>query len=200
MKHVLLITVFIISSTLNVLATAQYPDKIIYHGTAYNLHTNPLEPYFEKNPEKKPKSGTMSTALWRGYVATFLVTNQVMQLKDVQIEVHVEKEEGKYPYEWKSVVNKVVPENGPLKIDWFTGILVLPYGELVNYVHMGYGSTYENYILLEVKEGKITGKREFDYKQYETFKAKQFAEYKKDQRIQRVIRETEKRRMGNRGN
>ena len=37
---------------LNVFATAQYPDKIIYNGKEYSLHSNPLEAYFEKNPNE----------------------------------------------------------------------------------------------------------------------------------------------------
>ena len=49
--------------------TAQYPDKITYNGTEYSLNSNPLEPYFEKNPENRPDM--VSTALWRGYVGHF---------------------------------------------------------------------------------------------------------------------------------
>lgn len=36
---------------LNVQATAQYPDKIIYEGGEYDLHTNPMDVYFRKHPE-----------------------------------------------------------------------------------------------------------------------------------------------------
>lgn len=179
MKSLILIIAFLTSVTVSVFATAQYPDKIIYEGKEYDLHTNPLEPYFETHPDKKPDDGVVSSALWRGYVATFLITNQTMQLKDIEIQIHVEKEDGDWPYEWKSEMSKVQSKGKTLNIDWFTGILVLPHGEIVNYVHMGYGSTYENYILLEVKSGRVTGKREFDYKQYEAFREKQFAEYKK---------------------
>ena len=60
---------------INAFATAQYPDKIIYNGKEYDLHSNPLEEYFQKNPDKKPKATMISTALWRGYVATFEIKN-----------------------------------------------------------------------------------------------------------------------------
>lgn len=185
---ILAITVFA-SITINTFATAQAPDKIIYKGKEYSLHTNPLEPYFEKHPDKKPKIKSTSSGCWRGYIATFTITNQVMILEDIEIMVYVEKEEGELPFERKSVVSEVIPKNKTLEIDWFTGVLVLPYGELVNYVHMGYGSTYESYILLEVKAGKVTGKRKFDYKQYETFKAKQFDEYKKTVEYKKAFKE-----------
>jgi len=46
--------------------TSQTPDKIIYKGQEYALNTNPLEIYFLKNPDLRPKSEIMSTGLWRG--------------------------------------------------------------------------------------------------------------------------------------
>ena len=179
--------------TSSALATAQYPDKIMYEGKEYSLHTNPMEAYFKKHPDKKPQEGVMSTALWRGYVATFVITNQVMQLKNVEIQIHVEKEKGEYPYEWKSVITDIVPQNKTLTVDWFTGILVLPYGELVNYVHMGYGSTYSNYILIEVKKGEVTGKRDLNHKEYEQFRNKQFEAFKKTDEYKKTIKDMDEK-------
>ncbi len=61
--------VLVLFLAVDTFATAQQPDKIIYNGTTYDLHSNPLEAYFEKNPDKKSKSSVISSALWRGYVA-----------------------------------------------------------------------------------------------------------------------------------
>jgi len=179
-------------SICSALATAQISDKIFYGGKEYSLHTNPMEDYFSKHPDKKPKDGDMSTALWRGYVATFEFRERKLVLKDIEIEVPVEKEREEYPYEWKSVLYTVVPKGKTLQIDWFTGILVLPFGEMINYVHMGYGSTFSNYILLEIKEGILTGNREFDYKQCEAFKEKQFQAYKKTIEYKKQVEEMRK--------
>ena len=44
---------------------------------------------------------------------------------------------------------------------------------------MGYGSTYENYILIEIEKGKSTKSKELNFKEYENFKEKQFEVYKK---------------------
>jgi hypothetical protein len=57
--------------------------------------------------------------------------------------------------------------------------LVLPHGKLVNYVHMGYASTYENYILLEIDGGNLKKEKKFNYKDYEAFKSRQFEAFKK---------------------
>lgn len=166
-------------SASSALATAQYPDKIVYKGKEYDLYTNPMEPYFKEHPDKRPRGGLMSTALWRGYVATFEFRNNTLVLKDIGIRAHVKTKDGKQDYGWKSVKDEIIPEGNSLLIDWFTGILVLPHGKLVKYVHMGYGSTYSDYIILEVKKGKLTDKRAFNHKQYEEFKEKQYQAYKK---------------------
>lgn len=52
LKIAIILSVILLCSV-NLLATAQYPDKIIYNGKEYMLHSNPMEEYFEKNPEKK---------------------------------------------------------------------------------------------------------------------------------------------------
>ena len=57
---------------------------------------------------------------------------------------------------------------------------------------MGYGSTFSNYILLEVREGKLTGKRNYDHEQYEEFKEKQFQAYKKTEAYRKLVAELKK--------
>jgi len=175
------------------LATAQMPDKIFYNGQEYALHSNPMEDYFEKFPDKKPKTGMVSSALWRGYVATFEISDGALVLKDIQAEVP-KKDSGKsFDTEWKSFLSDIAPDNKRLKIDWFTGILVLPYGKLINYVHMGYGSTFENYILLEINNGDFKQSREFNHKEYEKFKERQFEAFKKTGEYKKLYDDLKKR-------
>ncbi|MEQ1923347.1 MAG: hypothetical protein ABL952_12645 [Pyrinomonadaceae bacterium] len=172
------------------LATAQYPDKIVYNGITYSLYSNPMEAYFEKNPGKKPKGEVGSSALWRGYVATFEIVNGSVHLKDIEIRVREDK--SKSITGFKSVLEEVVEPGKTLKIDWFSGILVLPEGKLINYVHMGYESTYEKYILLAVEKSNFTSERRFDDKEYEVFKQKQFEEFKKTPAYKKAIDEITK--------
>ena len=175
-----------------VLATAQFPDRITYKGEEYALHTNPMEAFFEKHPEKKPKTETMCTALWRGYIAWFAVTNGVLQLEDIKIQVPVKKDDSSFDDEFKSVLKDVCPDGKPLVIDWFSGILVLPYGELKNYIHMGYASTYENYILLEVSEGKIGREKRLNADEYDEFREKQFKAFRKTDDYNKMVEEMKK--------
>ena len=193
LNRLALLAVILLAFSLTVLATAQYPDKIFYEGKEYMLHSNPMEAYFQKFPDKKPSGGIISSALWRGYVATFEITDGVLRLKD--IEIRVDKSGSKsFDPEWKSVIETIVPKGEVLKIDWFTGLLVLPHGEVVNYVHMGYGSTYEKYVLLEITKGILGRSKRFDYKEYEKFKDRQFAEFKKTDEYKKLVDDMKKDR------
>jgi hypothetical protein len=191
MKTMITAVFFTLIAASTVYATAQVPDRISYDGKEYALHTNPLEPYFFKQPDKRPK-GSVTSALWRGYVATFEVKDNSLLLKDIDILVYEEIKDGKGEYKLRSVKDSLVPKGQVLQIDWFTGILVLPYGKLVNYVHMGYGSTYSDYILLEIKSGKLTGERKLDGKQYKAFKERQFQAFKKTEAYKEQVAELKK--------
>lgn len=165
----------------DVFATAQIPDRLIYEGKSYHLHNNPLEVYFKEHPRKRPEGEVTSTALWRGYIATFEIQDQVLVLKDLQIEVY-EHQEGKE--EWmpnttlKSVLKEVFPEEEAFKIDWCTEVLILPSGKLIKYVHHAYASTFEEYVLLEMKGGILTQSKAFDTAGYLAFKKQQLERFK----------------------
>jgi len=87
MRTILLTAIFLIV-TICIFATGQISDKIIYKGQEYSLNTNPLESFFKKNPDLKPKPDIMSTALWRGYIATFEIQKDQLFVKDIIIEVN----------------------------------------------------------------------------------------------------------------
>lgn len=178
MTRLLLTIILTLFSGLKVFATAQFPDKINYNGNEYNLNSNPLEVYFEKNPNKRPKSEVRSSALWRGYVATFEIIDNQLFLKDIEIQYRDTTSKGSNNSNWKSVLNEVFADQKNIQVDWYTGLLVLPQGKVVNYVHMGYGSTYQHYTILELNKGVLTQEKQFKRKAYEKFKEKQFQVFK----------------------
>lgn len=183
------LTLFLV---LNVFATTQHPDKIIYNGEKHRLHSNPLEVYFEKYPDKRPQSDITSTALWRGYIATFNVIDNQLFLKDIEIQYQDTTCEESDNFKWKSVINEVFPNQKDIKIDWLTGLLVMPHGKLVNYVQMGYGSTYEEYILLEIDKGDLKKEMKFNCNEYEKFKERQFQAFKQTDEYIRIKTELQK--------
>ncbi len=170
--------------------TAQAPDKIWYEGKLYDMQTNPMEPYFAKNPDKKPKTEVWSSGLRRGYVATFEMSNGGLYLRD--IEIMIPNPSQVFENRFKSVLGEVVPDGQRLKIDWFNGLLVLPHGKPVSYVHGGYLSTFENYVLIEIVAGDFKKARTFNNKGYEAFKDRQFAEFKKTDDYKKLVNDLKK--------
>jgi len=141
--------------------TAQIPDKIIYKGQEHWLHTNLMEIYFAEYPDKRPR-GSMSTALRRGHVATFEIKKDgLLYLNDVKTGI------SGAPH-WKSVINEIFPNHKVIKIDW-TGTLVLPSGELVRYVHLGYASSFEYYTLLEIENGILINEKRLELEEYREY-------------------------------
>jgi len=168
--------------------TAQIPDKIIFEGKTYRLHSNPLEIYFEKHSDQRPQGGIMSTALWRGYVATYTIENDELIVKDIEIQIS-EEVNGKYTYSWKSVIDEVFANMEDRKVTWYSGILILPHGRIKNYVHMGYGSIYSKYILLEVEQGNLKEHRKYKGREFVKFKDRQFEVYKQSDEYKETVAE-----------
>lgn len=180
MKKLILISFVVFSfgfSKVESLFTAQYPDLIKFKGTEYSLNTNPLEPYFKKNPDKRPQ--WPSTALYRGYIGHFEIIDSTLLLTDISQPRRVKDKDGKTSFKNISIKKRIFPGIDTMKIDWYSGILILPYGERVKYVHSGYASEYSNYILLEIKNGKFKSDKNYTHKEFLRFKKRQFNEFKK---------------------
>ncbi len=178
---------FGISNAENIV-TAQYPDKITYNGTEYNLNSNPLEPYFDKNPENRPDM--VSTALWRGYVGYFEIIDNELYLTDMKRPIgSYTDEDGNYQQKWVSIYRMYFPRQDKVKIDWFSGILILPHGKMVEYVHQGYASTYSKYWLLEIENGTFNEARKYDNKEFVKFKKRQFEVFEKTEEYRKLYAE-----------
>jgi hypothetical protein len=195
MKKLLVLTLVAVVAGCYLLlnATAQRSDNLRIDGKEYAIFTNPLEPYLRENPDKLPKSEVVSTNLWRGYVATWEVKNQALLLADVEILQSVSKPgESGFLTELKSVIGQMFPGEKEVMARWFSGNIIVPDGKLVQYVHMGYASTYEKYILLRVEKGAVTRQRKTDVEGFIKFRDAQFKAYKKTEEYRKALAETSK--------
>ena len=172
----------------NVFATGQTPDYIAFEGETYALHyTNPLEDYFDKHPDKAPTS--TSTADWRGYVATFGVTNRTLVLKEIEREVSSKKrDDGVMISTYKSIKEDLFPNAGDLPIEWFSEVIVLPRGEL----ETDHGRTHSNYILIEFTNGRITETKRLNTEEYDKIRTRQFFAFQKTDEYKKVAEEIKK--------
>jgi len=93
------------------------------------------------------------TANWRGYVGTWEIIEAegAERLYLVGIEAHKD-------YETILTLPDLFPGFDKVFAHWFTGELRCPQGSLVEYVHMGYASTYEYELFLEFKQGVLVHK------------------------------------------
>src|SRR5690606_11721173 len=121
----------------------------------------------------------VSTALWRGYVGHFEIIENELYLTDRKRPVGYRDDDGNFQEKWVSIYRMYFPRQEKVKIDWFSGILILPHGKMVQYVHQGYASTYSKYLLLEIENGKFNEAREYEVEEFIEFKRRQFNEYRK---------------------
>jgi len=174
-----------------VLGTPQMPDNIFYKGKKYCLlHNFPMDSYFKKYPEKHPrKDFYISTALKRGYLATFEIKENQLYVKDIESRIQGTKidEKGKVVPNFKSVMNEVFPNKKLVKINWVTGLFVLPVEKANLNVAYGDYPIYENYIILEIEKGILIREKELTHEEYVTFKKKQFEAFKKTEEYEKLI-------------
>ena len=126
--------------------TAQSPERIVYMGKRLSMCTEPLEDYFSKGGIR-PSLRRSSTALWRRYIGSWEIENDRLYLTDLDGWL----EDG------TRVTAGMIFPGFPDKVfaQWYSGQLRIPEGELLEYVHMGYGSSYERDLLLEVRDGVV---------------------------------------------
>ncbi|HET8773008.1 MAG TPA: hypothetical protein VFP80_04425 [Thermoanaerobaculia bacterium] len=161
-------------------ATAQSPDLLEMDGKTYRIHTNPLAPFLAANPGRLPKPAIISTGLWRGYIATWAVHENRLLLKDVRMltkaAMDSKADESK---RYRSVLKEMFGDGAPQPTAWFTGHLIVPMGELVDYVHMGYGSTYSSYLVLTIVQGELRERRKLSAEAFLKFRRTQYAAYRR---------------------
>ena len=134
--------------SLNIFATAQIPDFLKYNDKTYRMHTNPLDTYFSKeNPPPKDFGKYRSAACWRGYVAFWKIENGYLYLEKVL--------EGDNHGPSIPLTKLFKDARGSVKATWYSGIITIPKGKQLKYVHMGYRSKYEKELKMTFDKGKL---------------------------------------------
>ncbi|MBA6231991.1 MULTISPECIES: hypothetical protein [unclassified Colwellia] len=164
------------------LATAQIPDAIEISDVKYSLNTNPLEKYLTEVKWEKPENASISSANWRGYLAVWKVEAGNLLLTDMTISVPSETE--KHRYDNVSILKSVFPNQKEILAAWYSGALIVPYGEMTNYVHMGYGSSYESYIVLRINNGVVIEHLVMVAAEFEKYKHRKFQTFKETKKFQ----------------
>lgn len=193
MKNSFLTTLTIFFCLLNISlasATAQIPDYLIRGKDTIAIQSNPLEPYFEKNPIKQGIITSVSSGLWRGYIAYFKFENKKLVVENIYKRDHFKDENGDYHERLISIYYDVFGEKLNFECSFFSGVLICPIGKIIQYVHMGYSSIYERYNLIEVNEGIYIKEKEFTHNEFMDLKIKYFEKFKKTEEYKKILEET----------
>jgi len=156
----------------DVFASEQFPDIIKHRGKNYNLMVFPMEYYFQKTSQKQQQ--WRNSALVRGYRATFeIIRNElwVIDMEDIQ-------DVDRGTVIWKSIIRNRLNGKSRMKLDWFTGVLILPNGKMVEYVNMNY-QTYEHYILIKIENGNYIRELDITFERYNEYQKAQYEAYRK---------------------
>lgn len=127
--------------------TAQAHERLIIDGEETSMAFCPPLPeghprIAQAGPDEACASDSFvfSTACWRRYVGTW------------------EIREGRFYLVGIEGIYKLLGDD-PLLADWFTGVLRVPRGEMLQYVHMGFGSVFEEELHIKIEEGIVTRSR-----------------------------------------
>lgn len=187
MKKLILILCLIFTYSFHLFATVQIPDRIIYKGKEYNLVDEYprflLEDYFLNYLDEKPDILLYppSTALWRGYIAVFELHEGELYIKQILIK----DRNSVVDNEWKNVLAEIFPGKVKVKMDWYTGVLVIPTGKKKP---NSYSHECSSYTLLEVTNGNIETEKNFTRKEFKKFKKKQFKVFKETEAYKQKIK------------
>ncbi len=123
--------------------TAQVHEILTLEGTETSMAFCPPLP--KNNPrliESVEKQGII-TACWRGYVGSWEIKNGKFFLNGVR---------GKYQ----------LSDGPPILADWFTGVIKIPKGDILRYVHGGFETVYEQELHIVIKDGFVVEKTAID--------------------------------------
>ena len=152
--------------------TAQTSDSLKLEGKRYSLFAKPLGSYFEKHPPQ-PNFVAKNTVNWSGYTASWEIRDDQLYLIGLSGAICTrEPHEGGKKSSWCPVGHHgpcVIEEVGlgdlfdspaeKILADWVTDEFRLPAGKMVEYVHAGFGSKFERYLMINIENGVVNGTR-----------------------------------------
>jgi hypothetical protein len=121
--------------------TAQTGEKVFYNGEEYFMANEPLTPILM---EKSIKFFFQSTNCYRGYYGTWEIDGDKLYLIGIKGIIHGQGEVG---------LDFLFPGQEKVFADWVTEQIRLPKGKILEYVHSGYSSVFEEDIFLDFENG-----------------------------------------------
>ena len=133
--------------------TAQFTERLLLRGEKLALCTEPLAPYLESDANQITFDAETS-ACWRGYQGIWAIESDRLYL--VKLQGGSVTNAG-----WveRSLADLFPEYPDGVFAHWYTGELRCSKGQLLNYVHGGYASQYEQDLFIEVVRGVVVSER-----------------------------------------
>lgn len=137
-------------------ATAQFPDTLFIEGKALDLFNQPLTALEASDPKawralQRRRPAHDCSAAWFGFTAQWRIKEDRMLLVSITADPCSDQPR---QVGLKRVFGRKRGAS-PVFADWFTGVLRVPQGREVEYVHFGFASRYEGYLLLQIERGRV---------------------------------------------
>jgi hypothetical protein len=132
--------------------TAQVREGLILEGVKTSMafcppipanHPGIIERPMEEVRKDPGDHLIFSTACWRNYIGTWQLEDGRFYLVEIIGRYHMVSET-------------------PIFANWVTAVLRIPQGELLHYVHMGFGSIYEFERHIKIVDGLVVDERIID--------------------------------------
>lgn len=131
--------------------TAQVADRLHFQGKSYRIFSEPLYPWLLKQQNRNIGFTRGNTACRRGYVGEWEVTGDRLYL----INIHGGSYKGR-----PVTVGDLFPDS-PERVfaNWYSSVIRCMIGRMLDYVHVGYSSIYEQELHLSFQEGVLVGQK-----------------------------------------
>ena len=123
--------------------TAQRHERLILDGVETSMAYCPPLPEGDPRIVETPEDFMWITSCWRGYVGSWEIKNNKFFLRNLTGCFRLDSDM-------------------PIFADWFTGVLRVPRGERLVYIHMGFGSIYEEELHIKIVNGCVVKTRVLD--------------------------------------
>ncbi|MBR8719585.1 hypothetical protein IX330_000712 [Bacteroides pyogenes] len=112
------------------------------------MATEPLHSYLKNKDDIK--FVVSSSACWRGYIGEWAIDDEKLYLVNLNAYVEGYKKIG---------LDYLFPNEERVFAKWFSGEIRIPHGEMLEYVHQGYASLFENELFLIFENGVLIGEK-----------------------------------------
>ena len=149
-------------------ATGQEGDVIYINGERLELLGKPIcldSTLYHTLKDELPSNRPIVTSNWDGFTAYWSINNDKLYLDSVRCEA--------YDPNAKAVVGESIPSETLYRIfsrynagnrivaSWVSGKFRVAKGKVIYYQHTGFERNYEDETLLDIDQGKVTGKKEY---------------------------------------